>query len=1256
MSADALDRLTGLSPAQRALLAKRLAARAQGPELRAAPRDGAPPVFPMTSPQRRLWLAHQVDPGSARHHVPLVCDLYGDLDRAALAAAVGDLVERHEVLRTRFAVDGERWEQRVRPASEGPVLDVVEADGEERADDLVRELSDRPFDLTRDAPLRAALLVLGPRRVRLVLVAHHIVFDAWSERLLWDELGLCYAARVRGRAPAPAVERPQFGDYARWQAERADAGAGKRHLAYWQEQLAGAVEHDLPADRPRPPVHDPAADRVTVTFERALSQRLRARCREAGVTVFTGLFTAFAAVLHRWTGADDLVVGSLVSGRTHPLAEHVLGPFVNTVALRSQVPPGATLGELLERQHATVLAALSHQDAPFERVVDAVRPLRDAARHPLFQVLFQVDGATTESMDLLRLDGVRVDPLAPEGSAVDVDLVVGVTDDDAGLTVVVEYRTDLYDRATAARLADHLRSMVAACADRPELPVADVDLGGPDERALRGSWGNPPPATGSSPLPVLGPWGSVLERPLPGHPARILDSAGRPVPVGAVGELSLDGSPTGRLARFTTAGQIELHGRVGQLADLEGVRVDPGRIEAALAGQPGVSAAAVRIARRPDGRPWIVGYVAGAAPVGDRVREAASRELPGHLLPAVVVVVDAIPSAPDGAPDLSALPLPDPEEVAARRRAEGAPAERERTMAALIAGVLHRPDAEVGPDANFFDLGGDSILALQLVARAREEGLALLARDVFRHPTAAGLARVAGDAAGPGAGIAREPRSAASGAVPLTPIMHWLRELGGPVDHYHQSVLLQVPAGLRGEDLRAALGAVLDCHDVLRARLVRAGGRWSLEVPPYDAGAVERVLRRVDVAGPAGGGLREVLDRETAGAQGRLAVEEGVMVQAVWFDAGHAAPGRLLLLAHHLVVDTVSWRIVTADLAAAHAAAAAGRAPALQRPAASFRGFARHLLRRAEAPEVTAQLPYWSGLLERGAGAVTDVAPDPARDVVRTARSLTLSLSAADTGPLLTEVPAAYRARVDEVLLAALALAVGQWRGERGRDAAGGVLVDVEGHGRHDGLGLDLSRTVGWFTAVHPVLLDAGAVDHAEVRAGGADAGHAVKRVKEQLRAVPDDGIGHGLLRHLNAATGPGLSRLPAPELAFNYLGRFSAASAAGTADWGPAPEQGLPGGDSDLDMPLAHPLELTAAVRDEAAGPVLSATWTWADAVLDRAAVAALAESWRRCLAALARHARGPGAGGLTPSDLPLAGLSQKQIDQLEAAWRTAR
>ncbi|MGW0778948.1 amino acid adenylation domain-containing protein, partial [Streptomyces sp. NPDC002835] len=421
------------------------------------------------------------------------------------------------------------------------------------------------------------------------------------------------------------------------------------------------------------------------------------------------------------------------------------------------------------------------------------------------------------------------------------------------------------------------------------------------------------------------------------------------------------------------------------------------------------------------------------------------------------------------------------------------------------------------------------------------------------------------------------------------------------------------------ERIEAALQKVLDRHDVLRSRLLRGDDAWNLEVAAPGAVQAAGLLRRAG---------QQDIATEARDAQQRLAPDAGVMVQAVWFEDAD----RLLLMAHHLVVDGISWRVLLPDLAQAYEGAE------LEPVGTSFRRWAQELSALAEAR--AAELPLWQSMLAGDDAPLGSRPLDPAVDTASAVRHLSVTLPADVTAPLLTRVPAVYRAGVNDVLLTGFAQAVAAWRG----DGSSSVLVDLEGHGREDVVeGMDTSRTVGWFTSMFPVRLDAGR---------DSDPGRALKAVKEQLHTLPDNGIGYGLLRHLNAETSPELAGLPAPQIGFNYLGRFDAGDGTGAegADWSLRSDADL-GDGRDPGMRLTHALDLNAVTQDHADGPRLVADWSWPAGLFSDEEVRALAEGWFDALRALAQHAGRPSAGGLTPSDVrPLVSLTQEQIDALEA------
>ncbi|MFK0286703.1 non-ribosomal peptide synthase/polyketide synthase [Streptomyces sp. NPDC090499] len=739
----------------------------------------------------------------------------------------------------------------------------------------------------------------------------------------------------------------------------------------------------------------------------------------------------------------------------------------------------------------------------------------------------------------------------------------------------------------------------------------------------------------------------VVGRPVHHSRAYVLDTALRPVPPGVTGELYLSGPGlargylgrpdltaerfvadpfalpgarmyrTGDLARWTEDGLLEFAGRTDDQVKIRGYRVELAEIEAALDSHPAVAQSVVVTREHRPGVRQLIAYVVSGSAAGTELRAHAAERLPDYMVPAAVVVLERLPLLSNGKLDRAALPAPDFTASGGGRAPENA---TERTLRDLFADALGLPAEAIGTDDDFFAFGGDSIVAMQLVARARSGGLRITPRQVLQHRTVAALAAVA-------VPLGADDRQAAhddgTGAVPLTPIMHALLDRGGPVAAYHQAALLRTPADLTEPGLLAVLGAVAARHDMLRARLVRTP-EAALAVPAAADTEVRTWLTRVDVRETAAdeNALRDAVARHAPTALAGLDPEAGAMVRAVWFDAGTDRPGRLLLLVHHLVVDGVSWRILLPDLAAAWAAVRGGRNPEPAPVDMSFARWSRLLAARSCEPAAEDELPWWTSALAAGADLPLARPLDPAQDTVATTRHLSLSLPAAVTGPLLSRVPAAFGASVNDVLLTAFALAVGDWRSRTlGAEHVGGpVLVDLEGHGREEELAgdADLSRTVGWFTSVVPVRLDPGA-SGPDALGGGPALDAAVARIRDHLTALPAAGIGHGLLRRLNPATGPLLAELAEPQIEFNYMGRFDRPAAA---DWSYAAEEDAADLDADAGMPMSHALTLNALTEDRPEGPELSAHWAYAAGLLTEDAVRELAETWFRALEAVVRRA----------------------------------
>ncbi|WP_342242120.1 condensation domain-containing protein, partial [Inquilinus sp. OTU3971] len=718
-----------------------------------------------------------------------------------------------------------------------------------------------------------------------------------------------------------------------------------------------------------------------------------------------------------------------------------------------------------------------------------------------------------------------------------------------------------------------------------------------------------------------------IGRPVGDRRAYVLDGRLQPVPVGVAGELYIGGSGlargyvgradltaerfvpdpyggpggrmyrTGDVVRWRADGAVEYLGRADHQVKIRGYRIEPGEVEARLLSHPAVRGAVVSAVSSPGGR-RLVAHVA-APEAGDGLEAGLKAhlagQLPDYMVPSRIMVLPALPLLPTGKLDRKALPEPEWESTT-RSAPEG---EAERAIAGIWAEVLGL--RQVGRDDNFFELGGDSILSLQVVSRARRMGLVLTPRQLFEHQTVRGLAAVAG----------RETvvvQETATGEAPLTPIQRWFFGTEIPQrHHWNQAVLLAPRQRLDAEALGRALAAVVAHHDALRLRFVQGqDGAWT---QAYAEPAEQEWLWIRAVADEAA--------QVAEAAQRSLDLTQGPLLRAVLAERWDGTQ-RLLLAIHHLVVDGVSWRILLEDLQAAYGQAVAGEAIVLPETSSSFGAWGRILQAHASSPELLAELPYWQSVLDGPSG--FPVARPEGADTERVEHRQ--RFDAALTERLVT-AGRAWRAGVEDLLLTALARALCRHSGQ------GSALVALEGHGREELGGLDLSRTVGWFTSLYPVRLTP-----------AEDLEASLKAVKEQLRAVPQRGLGYGVLRHMGSAeVQAALSGQPWPAVTFNYLGRFDGMTAGAFA---------LARESAGRDQSEGSPLGAELVVNGQVAEGVLGLSWLYSAARHDAGTIEQLAQAFAAELAALVDLCGAPGAGGLTPSDVPLAGLSQAELDAL--------
>ncbi len=801
-----------------------------------------------------------------------------------------------------------------------------------------------------------------------------------------------------------------------------------------------------------------------------------------------------------------------------------------------------------------------------------------------------------------------------------------------------------------------------------------INAYGPTETTVCATMSDPLVADGR--MPTIG-------RAITGARVHVLDAALRPVPPDTVGELYVSGlllargylgNPGETAARFvpdvsgpagarmyrtgdlvarSADGTLVFHGRADTQVKIHGVRIETHEVAAVVAAHPGVADAVV-VARETRSSKQLVAYVVpkeraersggvssdsyGALAleptfsVGD-LRAFAARLLPSAMVPAAFVPLDRIPLTPNGKPDLAALPAPRLRQVAYQ-------APRDDTEAALaqrFAEVLGLE--EVGVDDDFFAIGGDSIQSIQVVSRLREAGIHLSARDVFELRTVAALAELAAtrSAAAP-ADALDEFDGGGVGSMPLLPVARWIRDWGPAFDRFAQAMVVSLPEGVDEAGLTATLLAVVDHHDMLRARLVGD------EIVVAPAGTVSVAIDRVDGIDEADPAWHPTLARELDRATMSLDPSSGALARFVWFDG---RTGKLLVVLHHLVVDGVSWRVLQSDLADAWTAVRGGHEPRLPMVRTSMRRWAHAMTDEARNPRRLAELPLWRSILAGPDPLLGTRRLDPSTDVVATVIDVPVTVPVPVTEALLTTVPSVFRGEVMDGLLAALALALTARR-RAGGDAESSVLIRLEGHGREEGAapGADLSRTVGWFTTVYPIRLDLADIDVADALAGGPAAGRAVMLAKQRLRAVPDKGVGYGLLRHLNDDTAAVLQEYPMAQVGFNYLGRFAPTD---TGAWSrvEVPQLAQLDAGQDPRMPAPAELDINASLVDTERGPQLRAVFAAPSGVLAREELEEIARLWSAALAGVAQHAATPGVHGLMPSDVPLVSVTQADLNE---------
>ncbi|AVE03295.1 non-ribosomal peptide synthetase [Pseudomonas palleroniana] len=681
---------------------------------------------------------------------------------------------------------------------------------------------------------------------------------------------------------------------------------------------------------------------------------------------------------------------------------------------------------------------------------------------------------------------------------------------------------------------------------------------------------------------------------------------------------------SGDLTRGRPDGVVDYLGRVDHQVKIRGFRIELGEIEARLREQDSVGETVVVAQEGPTGK-QLVAYVVPLDPtlLDDAVAQSNGREalrralktrLPDYMVPTHLLFLERMPLTPNGKLDRKGLPKPD---VSQLQQVYVAPQSKlEQQIAAIWADVLRLP--QVGLHDNFFELGGDSIISIQVVSRARQAGVRFTPKDLFQHQTVQSLAAVARE----GEGAVQLDQSAQTGALLLLPVQQaFFADEIPQRHHWNQSVVLHPHQPLQASLLVAALQALIVHHDALRTAFVEGAAGWNATYRGPQLHQADQLLWQTS--------LNQVEELDALGdeAQRSLDLATGPLLRAVLAQLPDGSQ-RLLLVIHHLVVDGVSWRILLEDLQRAYQQLAQGAPVVLPAKTSATRAWAERLQTYARSAALEQELGWWQTQLQ---GSPTDLpVADPHANLSnRLALSVSTQLDANDTRRLLQDAPSAYRTQINDLLLTALARVIVRWTGEAS------MLIRLEGHGREDLFDeIDLTRTVGWFTSLYPLQL---------VPADSLAA--SLKQIKEQLRAVPDKGLGFGALRYLgNPEAQQALAALPRPRITFNYLGQFDASFDSGEQEGLFAPSGDASGAEQSPDAPLGNWLEINGQVY----GGELKLNWSFSQAMFDEATVQQLADDYAAQLKALIDHCCEPASQGVTPSDFSLARLSQAQLDAL--------
>ena len=717
----------------------------------------------------------------------------------------------------------------------------------------------------------------------------------------------------------------------------------------------------------------------------------------------------------------------------------------------------------------------------------------------------------------------------------------------------------------------------------------------------------------------------LLNPPLPSHLTQPSPRAGE----GNMEETDNRLYKTGDLARWNSDGNIEYLGRIDKQVKVRGFRIECGEIETVLAQNENIKDAVV-IAHKEEGREnALVAYIVFTNPENilnsTELRDILSKKLPDYMIPSYFVQLDKLPLTSSGKLDRKSLPKPD-KALGGGREYAAPENETEANLVKIWQEVMKVEG--IGVNDNFFELGGDSILSIQIISRANANGMYLTAKDIFMNQTVRELARVAKTKR-----FIQAEQGIITGNIETGAIQKRFFERNHTdINHYNQSVLFKVSKDLDVEALEKVMNKLVRHHDMLRSSYTQEDGQWkqtiaenapSVKIECFDFSCNSKEEQAA--------GIEEITQK----LQQSMNITEGKLIAAAHFKLDDTDTDRLFIVIHHLVTDGVSWRIFMEDLMEGYSTLKSEGKISLPAKTTSFAYWMKRLTQYAQTEESLEEVSYWSALTEGKNESNISIDNHTGRSLISASQNLSFNLSERDTRIFLEEIPGVYHSQVNDLLLTGLLKALCKWTGKE----SGRWLIDMEGHGREELFEeVDLSRTMGWFTSVYPVLLE---------KSEGDGTGELIKKVKENLRAIPNHGTGYGILKYLSGDTEL-KNKLATMKgrICFNYLGQFqSVENESSSFIEGIATES--VGSDIGDKTERDHDLTITGIVS----GGELKITLSYSAEKFENKNIASFINAIRDSLAEIIEHCLTPQAGGYTPSDFPLIQITQEKLDEIQAA-----